>query len=79
MGGPVSEQVLISVVVGMRPPLHEYTKESPARNWSVRAVAGMVTALGWAGTGVSQTKQIKNRSWGIRYVEDNHKQTNKFG
>ena len=45
MGGPVSEHVLVSAVVGMRPPLHEYMNESPARNWSVRAVAGMVTAL----------------------------------
>ena len=64
MGSPVSEHVLVSAVVGMRPPLHEYMKESPARNWSVRAVAGMATALDWAETGVSQTKQIyKRRDW----------------
>ena len=80
MPDPGSEHVLVSAVVGMRPLLHEYMKESPARNWSVRAVTGMVTALAWAGTGVSQTTQnYKSRDRRIHYVQNNHKQTNKFG
>ena len=45
MEDPGSVHVFISAVLGMRAPLHEYMNESPARNWSVRAVVGMVTAL----------------------------------
>ena len=45
MPDPGSVHMLFTGAAGMRAPLHEYMKESPARNWSVRAVAGMVTAL----------------------------------
>ena len=62
---PVSEHVLISGAFGRRAPLHEYINESPSRNWSVRAVAGMVTALAWAATGIAQTKHnnLKLVNW----------------
>ena len=56
-GGPMSVQTLIIASSGMRAPLHEYANVSPARNWVVRASAGMVTAFTGGGTGVAQTKQ----------------------
>ena len=56
MPDPGSVQRLITGAAGRRSPLHEYMKESQARNWSVRAVAGIVFALAGARTGVSQTK-----------------------
>ena len=56
-GGPMSVQTLIIASPGMRAPLHEYANVSPARNWAVRASAGMVTAFTGGGTGVAQTKQ----------------------
>ena len=56
MVAPVSVHVLIIPPAGIRSPLQEYSNVSPARNCVVRALAGMVTALAWGATGVSQTK-----------------------